>query len=69
MGRVALAAAVLAAALALPAGALAKSYSLPTANVAVVVRPDGTLDVTEQITFAFSGPYSGAFRAVGPGAA
>src|SRR5262249_55311566 len=55
-------AAAAAAALLLPAAAAAKSYSLPAANVAVRVAPDGSLLVREDITFAFSGSFEGAYR-------
>jgi hypothetical protein len=43
-------------------GAAAKSFSLPQANVRVAVQPDGSLSVEEDITFAFDGPFSGAYR-------
>ncbi|MBU1865588.1 MAG: DUF2207 domain-containing protein, partial [Actinobacteria bacterium] len=49
---------------ALPGHAFAKDYRLPTAEVEVVVADDGSLLVTEQITFAFSGSFSGAYRDV-----
>ncbi len=39
-----------------------KSFYLPTAEVLVEVRPDGSLRVTEQIQFSFSGDFSGAYR-------
>ncbi len=42
----------------------AKSYSLPEADVAIRVNPDGSVDVTEQITFSFSGAFQGAYRDV-----
>ncbi|MGZ8707378.1 MAG: DUF2207 domain-containing protein, partial [Gaiellaceae bacterium] len=45
-----------------PAAAAAKSYSLPTATVVVRIQPDGSLSVREEITFDFSGPFSGAYR-------
>ena len=50
------------AALALAGGAQAKSFDLPQANVTVVVETDGSLRVTEQLTYAFSGAFSGANR-------
>ncbi len=50
------------AALVLAAAADAKSYSLPQADVQVVVAPDGSLRVEEDITFAFSGAFTGAYR-------
>jgi hypothetical protein len=37
-------------------------YDLPSAKVAAVVRPDGSVRVVETITFSFHGRYSGAFR-------
>ena len=45
-----------------PSTADAKSYSLPTADVAVQIQPDGSLLVQERITFDFSGDFSGAYR-------
>ena len=45
-----------------PAAAAAKTYSLPAAEVAVQIQPDGSLLVHERITFDFSGPFSGAYR-------
>ena len=42
--------------------AQAKSFTLPEADVRVMVEGNGALDVTERITFAFSGDFSGAFR-------
>ena len=50
------------AALTLTGVAQAKSFDLPQANVAVQVSKDGSLLVDEDITFAFSGPFSGAYR-------
>ena len=58
-----LAAAALAA-LALAGTASAKSFTLPQANVAVQVARDGSLVVDEQITYAFSGPFSGGYREI-----
>ena len=45
-----------------PSTADAKSYSLPAADVAVQIQPDGSLLVQERITFDFSGDFSGAYR-------
>jgi uncharacterized membrane protein YgcG len=42
----------------------AKSYDLPGAKVVMRVRPDGSLAVTEDITFKFSGSFSGAERSI-----
>lgn len=42
--------------------ALAKSYWMAEADVAVVVNPDGVLDVTELLTYSFDGSFSGAYR-------
>ena len=47
--------------LAVPA-ARAKSYDLPAARVVITVQPDGSLVITEDITFAFAGSFSGAER-------
>ncbi|MDH3517530.1 MAG: DUF2207 domain-containing protein, partial [Acidimicrobiia bacterium] len=40
----------------------AKSFWLSEATVDVVVNPDGSLDITESLTFDFSGSFSGAYR-------
>ncbi|MBA2460623.1 MAG: DUF2207 domain-containing protein, partial [Actinobacteria bacterium] len=56
--------AVLLAALALAGEAAAQSFSLPTADVAVEVQPDGSLVVDESITYSFAGDFSGAFREI-----
>jgi hypothetical protein len=53
-----------AATLALAGAAAAKSFTLPAANVAVRVAPDGALHVVERITYAFSGSFSGGYREV-----
>ncbi len=45
-----------------PSTADAKSYSLPAADVAVQIQPDGSLLVQERISFDFSGDFSGAYR-------
>ena len=47
----------------------AKSFWLTSADVDVVVNSDGSLMVTEIITFKFSGRYTGAYRDIplGPG--
>lgn len=37
-------------------------YDLPSADVSAVVKKDGSVRVTETITFSFHGSYSGAFR-------
>ena len=50
------------AALAFAGGVQAKSFDFPQANVQVVVQADGSLLVTERLTYAFSGPFSGANR-------
>ncbi len=50
------------AALGLAAAAGAKDYRLPNTDVRVEVGGDGTLTVAESITFAYSGPFSGAYR-------
>ena len=42
--------------------ALAKSYWMANADVTVVVNDDGSLSVTELLTFDFSGEYSGSYR-------
>jgi len=58
----AVAAVLLALGLAFAGEAAAKSFSLPQASVVVSVKPDGSLAVQEFITFAFDGPFSGAYR-------
>jgi len=42
--------------------ALAKSYHIAEADVTIVVEPDGSLLVTERLTFDFDGSFSGAYR-------
>jgi hypothetical protein len=42
--------------------ALAKSYWISEADVSIIVQNDGSLLVTELITFDFSGEFTGAFR-------
>ncbi len=42
--------------------ALAKSFWIANADVTVVVDEDGSLLVTELLTFDFSGDFSGAYR-------
>ncbi|MDH4308264.1 MAG: DUF2207 domain-containing protein, partial [Acidimicrobiia bacterium] len=42
--------------------AQAKSFDLPEADVRVDIGPDGSLVITERISFAFDGNFSGAFR-------
>ena len=50
------------AALALAGTAAAKSFTLIQAEVTVQVAEDGSLHVDELISYAFSGPFSGAYR-------
>ena len=42
--------------------ALAKSYHIAEADVTIVVEADGSLLVTERLTFDFDGSFSGAYR-------
>jgi uncharacterized membrane protein len=51
-----------AVALVVASAASAKSYDLTQANVAVRIANDGSLLVREDITFSFSGAFSGAYR-------
>jgi uncharacterized membrane protein len=44
----------------------ARDYSLKKATADVVVNPDGTVHVTESITYSFSGTYKEVFRRVYP---
>ncbi|HEU4480462.1 MAG TPA: DUF2207 domain-containing protein, partial [Actinomycetota bacterium] len=41
-----------------------KSFSLPHAEVDVKIGPDGAVHVTERLTYAFSGSFSGGFREI-----
>src|SRR5690349_11752312 len=50
------------AALAIAGTAEAKTFSLPEAAVTVQVARDGSLLVTEHITYSFSGQFSGGYR-------
>jgi len=55
--------AVVIALVALPAlPALAKSYHIASADVTIEVESDGSLLVTERLTFDFDGSFSGAYR-------
>ncbi|HEX5695415.1 MAG TPA: DUF2207 domain-containing protein, partial [Acidimicrobiia bacterium] len=69
MGRFARALIVLALVVVPATAAGAKSFWLTDAEVDIVVNEDGSLSVTERITFDFSGDYSGAYRDIplGPG--
>jgi uncharacterized membrane protein len=42
--------------------AVAKSYHISAADITVTVMDDGSLLVTERLTFDFSGSFSGAYR-------
>ncbi|MCL1594713.1 MAG: DUF2207 domain-containing protein, partial [Actinomycetia bacterium] len=58
-----LAAIAIAAGILLPAtAALAKSFWISAADVTIVVNDDGSLAVTEKVTFDFSGSFTGAYR-------
>src|SRR5688500_16289015 len=50
--------------LVLPGVAQAKEYTLPEAHITARVLPDGSVRVTEQLTYDFSGPFSGAYREI-----
>ena len=52
------------AALTFAAQAGAKSFTLPQADVAVEVAPDGAVRVRERIQYAFSGSFSGGYREI-----
>jgi hypothetical protein len=54
----------LAAALAAAPAGLAKSFTLPQADVTVQLERDGSVAVDERITFDFAGAFSGAFREI-----
>src|SRR5690606_34997661 len=43
---------------------VAKSYTLPEATVDVRVESDGAVTVTERITYAFDGDFSGGYREI-----
>ena len=43
---------------------LAQEFELPSADVEIQVSPDGSLIVTERITFSFDGSFSGAYREI-----
>ncbi len=44
--------------------AQAKSFSLPQAQVTILVDRDGALHVTEELTYTFSGSFSGGYREI-----
>ncbi len=46
------------------AGEEEKSFGLPAADVRVEIKPDGSLRIEEDITFVYSGSFSGAFREI-----
>ncbi|MGB7860828.1 MAG: DUF2207 domain-containing protein, partial [Acidimicrobiia bacterium] len=41
---------------------LAKSFTMAGADVTLVVNHDGSVDVTEFLTYSFDGSFSGAYR-------
>lgn len=41
-------------------GAIAKSYDIPTIQVEVTLNPDGTVQITEHLTYVFDGSFSWA---------
>lgn len=47
-----------------PGAAVAKEFTLPAAEVDARILDDGAVRVTERITYAFSGRFSGGFREV-----
>jgi uncharacterized membrane protein len=47
-----------------PAGAQDKSFSLPRADVVASVQPDGSVIVTENITYDFIGSFEGGYREI-----
>lgn len=51
----------LAAWLAAPVSALAKSYEIPHVDIDATLQPDGTLVVTEDRTFSFDGSFNGVY--------
>jgi hypothetical protein len=52
------------AALLLPPAAPARDYHVAAAAETFRVAPDGSIHVTERLTFAFDGTYHGAFRLI-----
>jgi uncharacterized membrane protein len=55
---------LLAGPLAAPADAQDKSFSLPRADVVASVQPDGSVLVTENITYDFIGSFEGGYREI-----
>jgi hypothetical protein len=47
-----------------PAEAQAKSFELPRATATANVQPDGSVLVTENITYDFSGSFEGGYREI-----
>src|SRR5215203_6587080 len=47
-----------------PAEAQAKSFTLPRAAVVADVQPDGSVLITENITYDFSGSFEGGYREI-----
>src|SRR5215208_7973026 len=50
--------------LAASASAQEKSFELPRADVVADVHPDGSVLVTEEITYLFSGSFEGGYREI-----
>ena len=48
----------------LPAVASAKELSLPQARVVARIQPDGAVEITEFLTYSFSGSFSGGYREI-----
>jgi hypothetical protein len=57
-------AALIAGPLAVPAEAQDKSFDLPRAEVVADVQPDGSVLVTEEITYDFTGSFEGGYREI-----
>jgi uncharacterized membrane protein len=55
---------LLAGPFAAPAAAQGKSFELPSAYVVADVQPDGSVVVTENITYDFSGSFEGGYREI-----
>ncbi|MDQ3500697.1 MAG: DUF2207 domain-containing protein, partial [Actinomycetota bacterium] len=43
---------------------MAQEFTLPRADIEVIVSADGSIDVNEHITYFFDGSFSGGYREI-----
>jgi uncharacterized membrane protein len=61
-----LAASVAIAVMSLPAVALSQSWTMPSVHIETQINPDGSIDVTEERTFAFEGDFTRVYWMLDP---